>query len=172
MAAKVLAWQVTESSSIDSARWGGSSLKRECLHFDDIFIIGCAESRQSDKFQFQCSQRFKFRQNDFFVLVMADIRNIFGYSPCRRKCKSNVFILPHHPARKGLTRAICAECTVSKDNIKPWTHNTNANYEFAWAFMHVCLAFHSWFVKHKSLDRGHWIHRLIFETKYSLKSNC
>ena len=44
------------------------SLKRKCLHFDEIFITGCTESCQNDNFQ--CSQWWKFRQNDdIFVSV-------------------------------------------------------------------------------------------------------
>ena len=38
------------------------ALKRKCLHFDEIFITGCTESCQNDNFQ--CSQWWKFRQND------------------------------------------------------------------------------------------------------------
>ena len=46
-----------------------SSLKRKCLHFDEIFITGCTESCQNDNFQ--CSQWWKFHQNDdIFVSVM------------------------------------------------------------------------------------------------------
>ena len=48
--------------------WCGS-LKRKCLHFDEIFITGCTESCQNDNFQ--CSQWWKFRQNDdIFVSVI------------------------------------------------------------------------------------------------------
>ena len=50
--------------------WVTSSLKRKCLHFDEIFITGCTGSCQNDNFQ--CSQWLKFRQNDnIFVSVMA-----------------------------------------------------------------------------------------------------
>ena len=46
-----------------------TSLKRKCLHFDEIFITGCTESCQNDNFQ--CSQWWKFHQNDdIFVSVM------------------------------------------------------------------------------------------------------
>ena len=38
------------------------SLKRKCLHFDEMFITGCTGSHQNDNFQ--CSQWRKFRQND------------------------------------------------------------------------------------------------------------
>ena len=45
-----------------------STLKRKCLHFDEIFITGCTESCQNDNFQ--CSQWWKFHQNDdIFVSV-------------------------------------------------------------------------------------------------------
>ena len=44
------------------------TLKRKCLHFDEIFITGCTESCQNDNFQ--CSQWWKFHQNDdIFVSV-------------------------------------------------------------------------------------------------------
>ena len=43
------------------------TLKLECLHFDEIFITGCTGSCQNDNFQ--CSQWWKFRQNDIFVSV-------------------------------------------------------------------------------------------------------
>ena len=44
------------------------TLKRKCPHFDEIFITGCTESCQNDNLQ--CSQWWKFRQNDdIFVSV-------------------------------------------------------------------------------------------------------
>ena len=43
------------------------TLELECLHFDEIFITGCSGSCQNDNFQ--CSQWWKFRQNDIFVSV-------------------------------------------------------------------------------------------------------
>ena len=44
------------------------TLKRKCLHFDEIFITGCTGSCQNDNFQ--CSQWLKFCQNDdIFVSV-------------------------------------------------------------------------------------------------------
>ena len=47
------------------------TLKRKCLHFDEIFVTGCTGSCQNDNFQ--CSQWLKFRQNDdIFVSVIAD----------------------------------------------------------------------------------------------------
>ena len=49
-----------------------TTLKRKCLHFDEIFITGCPGSCQNDNFQ--CSQWLRFRQNDdIFVSV-----NIIG----------------------------------------------------------------------------------------------
>ena len=39
-----------------------STPKRKCLHFDEILIIGCTGSCQNDNFQ--CSQWWKFSQND------------------------------------------------------------------------------------------------------------
>ena len=45
------------------------SLKRKSLHFDEMFITGCTGSCQNDNFQ--CSQWWKFRQNDdIFVSVL------------------------------------------------------------------------------------------------------
>ena len=47
----------------------GASLKRKSLHFDEMFITGCTGSCQNDNFQ--CSQWWKFRQNDdIFVSVI------------------------------------------------------------------------------------------------------
>ena len=40
----------------------GNSLKRKCHHFDGIFITGCTGSCHFDNFQ--CSQWWKFCQND------------------------------------------------------------------------------------------------------------
>ena len=40
----------------------GRALKRKCLNFDEIFIIGCTGSCQHDNFQ--CSQWWKCCQND------------------------------------------------------------------------------------------------------------
>ena len=46
------------------------TLKRKSLHFDEMFITGCTGSCQNDNFQ--CSQWWKFRQNDdIFVSVHA-----------------------------------------------------------------------------------------------------
>ena len=48
--------------------WRESTLKRKCLHFDEIFNTGCTGSCQNDNFQ--CSQWLKFCQNDdIFVSV-------------------------------------------------------------------------------------------------------
>ena len=56
----------------------GYSLKRKSLHFDEMFITGCTGSCQNDNFQ--CSQWWKFRQNDdIFVSVLV-------YMPCHRIC--------------------------------------------------------------------------------------
>ena len=45
------------------------SLKQKCLHFDEILITGCTGSCQNDNFQ--CSQWWKFSQNDdIFVSVL------------------------------------------------------------------------------------------------------
>ena len=53
-------------------RYSVPALKRKCLHFDEIFIIGCTESCQNDNFQ--CSQWWKFRQNDdIFVSVRTEV---------------------------------------------------------------------------------------------------
>ena len=49
-----------------------STLKRKCRHFDEIFITGCTGSCQNDNFQ--CSQWWKFRQNeDISVSVIVDV---------------------------------------------------------------------------------------------------
>ena len=55
------------------------SLKRKCLHFDEIFVTGCTGSCQNDNFQ--CNQWLKFRQNDIFVSVIpnrsvSSVRNL------------------------------------------------------------------------------------------------
>ena len=59
------------------ALWANSeqrSQKRKCLHFDEIMITGCTGSCQSDNFQ--CSQWWKFHQNDdIFVSVMLSYQN-------------------------------------------------------------------------------------------------
>ena len=60
-------------------RQNAASLKRKCLHFDEIFITGCTGSCQNDNFQ--CSQWLKFRQNDdIFVSVFAVKWNAFEQS--------------------------------------------------------------------------------------------
>ena len=52
------------------------SQKRKCLHFDEIIITGCTGSCQSDNFQ--CSQWWKFRQNDdiFVSVIVKNVRGI------------------------------------------------------------------------------------------------
>ena len=55
---------------VSKCLWVTHSLKRKCLHFDEIFVTGCTGSCQNDNFQ--CSQWLKFRQNDdIFVSVLA-----------------------------------------------------------------------------------------------------
>ena len=47
---------------------GGRSLKWECYHFDEIFIIGCTGSCYSNIFQY--SQWWKFHQTDIATAVV------------------------------------------------------------------------------------------------------
>ena len=50
----------------------GWSLKRKCFHFDEILTTGRTGSCQNENFQ--CSQWWKFRQNDdIFVSVVASL---------------------------------------------------------------------------------------------------
>ena len=59
----------------------GTTLKRKCLHFGEIFITGCTESCQNDNFQ--CSQWWKFRQNDdIFVSVLPESILLQFYVAC------------------------------------------------------------------------------------------
>ena len=56
-----------ENACCDALNWM-YALKRKSLHFDEMFITGCTGSCQNDNFQ--CSQWWKFRQNDdIFVSV-------------------------------------------------------------------------------------------------------
>ena len=48
-----------------------SPLKRKCRRFDEIFITGCTESCHFDNFQ--CSQWWRFRQNDISVSVSSPL---------------------------------------------------------------------------------------------------
>ena len=55
--------------TINNYHAGLITLKRKCHHFDEIFITGCTGSCQNDN-NFQCSQWWKFCQNDkIFVSV-------------------------------------------------------------------------------------------------------
>ena len=73
------------------------SLKRKCLHFDEIFITGCTGSCQNDNFQ--CSQWLKFRQNDdIFVSVVG-----LGYTPFdQRERHPGPLLEPGHLQDLGL----------------------------------------------------------------------
>ena len=63
----------------ESPHEGTITLKRKCRHFDEIFITGCTESCQNDNFQ--CSQWWKFHQNDdIFVSVNANLWCFFAVS--------------------------------------------------------------------------------------------
>ena len=69
---KLSKWQLPVQPVIKiSSKWRHfrfRTLKRKCLHFDEIFITGFTGSCQNDNFQ--CSQWLKFRQNDdIFVSV-------------------------------------------------------------------------------------------------------
>ena len=60
------------------------TLKRKCLHFDEIFITGCTGSCQNDNFQ--CSQWLKFRQNDnIFVSVLSWTGTMLPYAITKQK---------------------------------------------------------------------------------------
>ena len=55
-----------------------STLKRKCRHFDEIFITGCTGSCHFD--DFQCSQWWKFHQNeDISVSVEFNLLNRGSY---------------------------------------------------------------------------------------------
>ena len=84
--------QMRASVAIQTKWWRvWTALKRECLHFNEIFITGCTGSCQNDNFQ--CSQWLKFRQNDIFVSVWA-FASACAYSTGLR----NVSITPsNHP---------------------------------------------------------------------------
>ena len=54
------------------------TLKRKSLHFDEMFITGCTGSCQNDNFQ--CSQWWKFRQNDdIFVSVLIEMDSLVSH---------------------------------------------------------------------------------------------
>ena len=54
--------------------YASHTLKRKCLHFDEIIITGSTQSCQNDNFQ--CSQAWKFRQNDdiLFQCIEAEVQ--------------------------------------------------------------------------------------------------
>ena len=91
------------------------SLKRKCLHFDEIFITGCTESCQNDNFR--CSQWWKFHQNDvIFVSVIIKC--------CQFHCNKIKF--SHN----------CSErCTVSESD---WNSlNSNKILQIRYVFRHL-----------------------------------
>ena len=70
-------------------------LKRQCSHFDEIFIIGCTESCHFDNFR--CGQWWRFRQNeDISVSVSVMVLNNLSHA------EWNIFVilkgLPQQPA--------------------------------------------------------------------------
>ena len=84
--------------------WLSQSLTqtRKCLHFDEIIINGCTGSCQSDNFQ--CSQWWKFRQNDdIFVSVkqynltlyeINSARRSFLKKPCGKAAGHHIILYP------------------------------------------------------------------------------
>ena len=82
------------------------SLKRKCLHFDEIFITGCTGSCQNDNFQ--CSQWLKFRQNDdIFVSVMVSFGSGNGLVPsCTKLLPEPTLINYHLRYYSSLLRAV------------------------------------------------------------------
>ena len=61
----------------DMFGYDGTTLKRKCRHFDEIFITGCTGSCHFDNFQ--CSQWWKFHQNeDISVSVQVMKLSIFN----------------------------------------------------------------------------------------------
>ena len=57
------------------------TLKRQCCHFDEIFVSGCTRGFHFDKFV--CSQLWKFRQNDHIFVFVA-----LGF--CGKECRSKI----------------------------------------------------------------------------------
>ena len=111
-----------------------NSLKRKCLHFDEIFITGCTESCQNDNFQ--CSQWWKFHQNDdIFVSVIYGPWCWLLSHACRqwncsklamegvkfKKCAPNVCVTnaPMYPTWYGgvYTYFLSAVMLINMDNI-------------------------------------------------------
>ena len=70
------------------------TLKRKCCHFDEIFVIGCTESYQNDNFE--CSQWWKFRQNDDISLSVfkykGAIINTYRKLHSENKDQMNIFL--------------------------------------------------------------------------------
>ena len=74
------------------------TLKRKCLHFDEIFITGCTGSCQNDNFQ--CSQWLKFRQNDdIFVSVYILPMYCKGLSKLYKQPKISFFGCTVYPVK-------------------------------------------------------------------------
>ena len=100
------------------------TLKRKCLHFDEIFITGCTGSCQNDNFQ--CSQWLKFRQNDdIFVSVNARTENhntmtaLSSYSviAVRRRTKKPTGYRPPEPILFNVCKVVglCILCEMIND---------------------------------------------------------
>ena len=106
--------------------WIRYSLKRKCLHFDEIFITGCTGSCQNDNFQ--CSQWLKFRQNDdIFVSVF--------YPTLYNGCKRYLFMLGlklNHVNKNGICSKNCLNlsvqyCILYSRTIKFFRDSLNVN---------------------------------------------
>ena len=65
------------------SKFAYTTQKRKCLHFDEIIITGCTGSCQSDNFQ--CSQWWKFRQNDDIFVSVKRNPIQFGILPPARQ---------------------------------------------------------------------------------------
>ena len=106
-----------------------TTLKRKCLHFDEIFITGCTGSCQNDNFQ--CSQWLKFRQNDdIFVSVNSvtiwltcdwdapQSKNSFGLLCSSRRWLYNRCTFRYEqPRRKNINRM---EMTLAEMRPREW----------------------------------------------------
>ena len=115
-------------------RW--PSLKRKCIHFDEIFIAGCSESCQYENCQ--CSQWWKFRQNDDIFSYAENVSMLRYHHVVRRLTASGTSqsgILTHLPLDK---MASISQTTFS--NAFSWMINLILRFKFHWSlFLRVQL---------------------------------
>ena len=83
-------WEIPRA---DDDLYSKPSLKRKCRHFDEIFITGCTGSCHFDNFQ--CSQWWKFHQNEDISVSVFQTEHLVIHTSFRTIMDLRIFKVNH-----------------------------------------------------------------------------